>query len=83
MTDGGDPVPPKREDYTDIREFIRDHEASWDSADPTSAAVLQRAARLGNDAMMAIRMQLDRIAAGPSQHGERGYCGRCSSTWTS
>ncbi|MGA9376216.1 MAG: hypothetical protein WBV64_14545 [Mycobacterium sp.] len=73
MTDGDAPVPPKREDYNDIREFIRDHEAFWDSALPTDAAVLQRAARLGNDAMLAIRMQLDRIAAGPSQHGEDGY----------
>lgn len=66
-------MPPKREDYADIREFIRDHEAYWESTVPTNAAVLQRAARLGNDAMMAIRMQLDRIEAGPSQHGEDGY----------
>ncbi|QQG97139.1 hypothetical protein HBE99_10095 [Mycobacteroides chelonae] len=78
MTEGDDQVPmlpPKPEDYADIREFIRDHEAYWDSAVPTKAAVLQRAARLGNDAMMAIRIQLDRIAAGPSQHGEDGYWG--------
>ncbi|QSM92974.1 hypothetical protein I3U40_18125 [Mycobacteroides abscessus subsp. abscessus] len=73
MTDADGSAPPQRESYTDIREFIRDHEAYWDSATPTDAAVLQRAARLGNDAMMAIRMQLDRIAAGPSQHGEDGY----------
>lgn len=70
---GDSDTPPKREDYTDIREFIRDHEAYWDSAAPTNAAVLQQAARLGNDAMMAIRMQLDRIEAGPSQLGEDGY----------
>ena len=56
-------MPPEREDYTDIREFIRDHEAYWDSAVPANAAVLQRAARLGNDAMMAVRLQLDRIEA--------------------
>lgn len=73
MTDADESAPPQRESYTDIREFIRAHEAYWDSAVPTDAAVLQRAARLGNDAMMAIRMQLDRIAAGPSQHGEDGY----------
>jgi hypothetical protein len=66
-------MPPKREDYTDTREFIRDHEAYWDSAVPTNAAVLQRAARLGNDAMMAIRLQLDRIEAGPSQPSDDGY----------
>lgn len=66
-------MPPKREDYTDNREFIRDQEAYWDSAVPTNAAVPQRAARLGNDAMMAIRLQLNRIEAGPSQRNEDGY----------
>lgn len=64
---------PQRADYEDIREFIRDHEAYWDAATPTKLAVLQRAARLANDAAMAIKMQFDRIDGGPPTGDPNGF----------
>lgn len=71
MTDN----PPRREDYEDIRDFLRDHEAYWNSTKPTKLAVLQRAARLGNDSMMAIEMQLNRVSDGSTQDDDGGFSG--------
>ncbi|OHT67530.1 hypothetical protein BKG67_21500 [Mycobacteroides chelonae] len=64
---------PQREDYEDVREFIRDHDAYWNAATPTKLAVLQRAARLANDAAMAIKMQFDRIDGGPMAGDPDGF----------
>jgi hypothetical protein len=56
--------PPNREYYDDIREFIRDWEAYWDKQKPSPSAILRRAARVANDAAVAIDMQLGRIRDG-------------------
>ena len=55
---------PKREDYADVRAFIAAHEAYWDGVRPSRSAILSRAARLANDAAVAIDMQLGRIHDG-------------------
>jgi hypothetical protein len=55
---------PKLEDYADIREFLRDWETYWDQTKPTGRAILERAARLANDAAVAVEMQLGRIREG-------------------
>jgi hypothetical protein len=55
---------PKREDYDDIRDFIRDWETYWDQTEPTGLAVLVRAAMVANDAAVAVEMQLGRIREG-------------------
>ena len=52
---------PKREDYADLRAFVAAHEAYWDGVSPGRSAILSRAARLANDAAVAIDMQLWRI----------------------
>jgi len=51
---------PKREDYDDIRDFIRDWETYWDQTEPTGLAVLVRAAMVADDAAVAVDMQLGR-----------------------
>lgn len=52
---------PKRENYADIRDFIRDWENYWDQAKPSTSAILRRAAIVANDAAAAIEMQIGRI----------------------
>ncbi len=52
---------PKREDFADVRDFFRAHETYWDQTKPTESSILGRAARLANDAAVAIDMQLRRI----------------------
>ncbi len=54
--------PPLREDYGDIRAFIRDWEHYWDQAKPKPAAILRRAAMVANDAAQASRYNLDASA---------------------
>jgi hypothetical protein len=56
--------PPRREDYSDIRAFIRDWERYWDQVKPTPSAILRRADMVANDAALAIDMQLARIRDG-------------------
>ena len=55
---------PKRENYVDVREFIRDWEAYWDQTEPTASGILVRAARIANEAGIGVMMQLDRIQLG-------------------
>ena len=55
---------PRRENFNDVREFFRAHEAYWDQAEPTKSNILIRAARLANDAVVAVDMQLERIRSG-------------------
>jgi len=55
---------PDRADYDDVRDFLRDWESYWDNMEPTGAAVLARAARLANDAAVAVALQIGRIRDG-------------------
>ena len=55
---------PKREDYDEISDFLRDWETYWDQTEPTSPAILARAAQLANEAVVAVDMQLGRIRSG-------------------
>jgi len=61
MASVGGHAAPKREDYSDVREFLRAHDAYHDARQPTELQVLERAVRLVSNAVYAVELQLRRI----------------------
>lgn len=70
MTSAAGDAAPKGEDYSDIREFLREHDAYHDARQPTELQVLDRAVRLASNALYAVDLQRRRIKGAEPEDDE-------------